>query len=103
MRDEVYEEKLTKEQRELLVLDTQFKRELAETIGRIIIFTIVIINIIMSVVELIVGFGDVFGLILSIVFSVALIFLAFLAYTIPATFLLFSKPVQEYMYWAKNG
>ena len=136
MRNDVHEEKLTKAQREQLVLDAQFKRERAETIGRIIIFTIAIANIVFSVIDLVLGGSGFFSLILSIVFSIALIFgqnwarilfviglglsvfvsfyvlfsagfsimfLVILAYSIAATILLFSKPVQEYMYWAKNG
>jgi len=70
------EENLTKEQREQLVLDTQHKRERAEAVGKVIIFTIAIINIVMSILDLVLtpSGGGFFSLILSIVFSVALMF-----------------------------
>jgi len=138
MRTIDHEENLTKEQREQLALDAQFKRERAEAIGKVIVFTIAIVNVVMSVLYVVLtpGGSGVFDLILNIVFSAALIFgqnwarilfviglgisifvslyalfvgvfhiifLIILAYSIAAAILLFSKPVQEYMYGAKNG
>ena len=74
MRNDDHEESLSPEQKAQIVLESQRKYERDIFIGKTIVIVIAVVNVLLSIGNLIIGAGRLFDLILQIVLSLALLY-----------------------------